>query len=159
MVGKTVKGITVCPSPRGRASRVWPNSEKRFRDSSPNTTASREPARRDHARECMVRTGRTSSNLGRQPDPPGTSHSRARLGAAPVRTTVSRPWSRRWYSPRNVRISLLGKSSSSRAESPFLGVGSARGKGAVVVSQRWMNTSLFQVVAAATVLPSGEKVR
>ena len=36
-------------------------------DSSPNTTASGRLARRDHARECVVRTGRTSSNLGRSP--------------------------------------------------------------------------------------------
>ena len=37
----------------------------------------------DHARECVVRTGRRSSNLGRQPDCPRRSHSRARLEAAP----------------------------------------------------------------------------
>jgi hypothetical protein len=35
----------------------------------PNTIGSREIVARDHARECVVRTGRTSSNLGRQPDP------------------------------------------------------------------------------------------
>jgi hypothetical protein len=34
---------------------------------------------RDHARECVVRTGRKSSNLGREPDPERGSHSRARL--------------------------------------------------------------------------------
>jgi hypothetical protein len=31
------------------------------------------------ARECVVRTGRMSSNLGRQPDPTRRSHSRAKL--------------------------------------------------------------------------------
>ena len=49
----------------------------------------------DHARECVVQTGRTSSSLGREPDPPRRSHSRARLEVPRPNhglTTVVTPW-------------------------------------------------------------------
>ena len=84
---------------------------------------------RDHARQCVVQTGRQSSNLGRKPDPNGRSHSRARLdvprpnhglttvvtsGATPQRrrithappvTTPVSAWSKRDVSPPTSGVS------------------------------------------------------
>ena len=45
---------------------------------------------RDRVREGVVRTGRTSSNLGRQPDPMPMSHSRRGLYRDHVREGVVR---------------------------------------------------------------------
>ena len=100
----------------------------------PRTTtlaSRRSAARGDHARQCVVQTGRMSSNLGRKPDSPGRSHSRARLevprpnhalttvvtsGATPQRrgithathvTTPVSAWSRRDACPPTSGVSPI----------------------------------------------------
>ncbi len=56
-----------------------PRGSRKERHVSPDTTGQGEIEARDHGRETVVRMGRTSSNLGRQPDPGRRSHSRAML--------------------------------------------------------------------------------
>jgi hypothetical protein len=48
----------------------------------------------DHGREPVVRTGRKSSKLGREPDPRGRSIAlTCEVGGSPSEPTGSRPWS------------------------------------------------------------------